>query len=604
MQRPATSLLETIIREEVSLLTEQELKTFQDSIIPKPTAGSIQKFLKVSVDGQFGDCTAEAVANFIYGKNTGHGIKINNCKKPAKEDRGKAVELLYDRMDEDGWTVGAKTGSIFANNGDMANSIIKLMRERIGPFSTFDKIDTRYIDHPAYTQHKKSINKRKYGLDFGGRDVSSTTVPGAWRDSWGPMTGTHGVQYNPSQPENWNPNLTREELSKLGAEAMSGAPLYKKKCGLYETANYIGTLDINQLRGIHNNYQSDPSNMFGWVIDLTKRKKYGYKENGKVHNSGPYQALNLTPSCTMLRKYYPEFKLRMIASIEKIEKAVNLSEQAYGPNSRIYGSGPYKQFKNDLFDSMIKLYEFLGLDPEAFPPSKTGQLIPNSEQLLGQGPMIYKTIKKYQHEFNMTFAILLEFVPAIGWILASALWAGDAAMYQKEGEYASAGIEGVFALIPFIGRIPGIKQMSQKWWKSFAETSATVKFEKMTVFEQTVIKALNENRALIKSKLNKYIRKELTSNLPKILNLNKIKSNPIEIILRKIANGTLDMSIMLTKFGIRITPYMAAMDAWEILFKITGLDKKQFEALEDREVHELLNKKFIVNPDGTAEFTD
>ena len=106
MQRPATSLLETIIREELSLLQEQDL--------PKPTAGSIQKFLGLSVDGQFGDNTSKAVADYIYGND--HSVKT--------------VSDLYDRMKKDGLPVGAKTGTIFANNGEMAKSIIKLMTQK------------------------------------------------------------------------------------------------------------------------------------------------------------------------------------------------------------------------------------------------------------------------------------------------------------------------------------------------------------------------------------------------------------------------------------------------------------------------------------------
>ena len=59
MQTSATRLLETIIREELIILYEQ----FDNA--PKATAADIQKFLGVSVDGQFGDDSSKAAADFF-----------------------------------------------------------------------------------------------------------------------------------------------------------------------------------------------------------------------------------------------------------------------------------------------------------------------------------------------------------------------------------------------------------------------------------------------------------------------------------------------------------------------------------------------------------
>ena len=152
MQTSATRLLETIIREELHFLLEQQL--------PEPTSGSIQKFLKVPVDGVFGDKTAIAVANYIYGNN--HSVKT--------------VSDLYDRMKKDGMSVGAKTGTIFANNGEMAKSIIKLMKQKIEtdansntstkkPF-TIDKRGNRVFEIPTNKQgepiHQRKVNDMVY----------------------------------------------------------------------------------------------------------------------------------------------------------------------------------------------------------------------------------------------------------------------------------------------------------------------------------------------------------------------------------------------------------------------------------------------------------
>ena len=145
MQTSATSLLENIIRQEIILLREQLNKT------PKATAGDIQRFLGVSVDGDFGDDSAKAAADFIYGKNTSHGIQT--------------VSDLYDRMQSDGWAVGAKTGTIFGPQ--MAKSIVQLISLRQGP-SGWEKKEKAYSGYPT-------LNKWKFGLDYGGRDKYSTT---------------------------------------------------------------------------------------------------------------------------------------------------------------------------------------------------------------------------------------------------------------------------------------------------------------------------------------------------------------------------------------------------------------------------------------------
>jgi hypothetical protein len=104
------------------------------------------------------------------------------------------------------------------------------------------------------------------------------------------------------------------------------------------------------------------------------------------------------------------------------------------------------------------------------------------------------------HTLMALLAIGTAFIPVAGPFISAGIGFADAALYYKEGDKTSAGITAAFSMIPFIGKIPGVKELGAKGMAALGSKVA----KGVKVFTPAEVKALNgikQNEALVKKGL-------------------------------------------------------------------------------------------------------
>lgn len=122
-----------------------------------------------------------------------------------------------------------------------------------------------------------------------------------------------------------------------------------------------------------------------------------------------------------------------------------------------------------------------------------------------------------QHTKLQVIGLGVSFIPYIGPLLSSGISIKDAQLYYKEGNRNAAAVTTLFSLLPFVGQIPGVKQLGQKGLDILSK------------------KLLGKGSQTI-SKLEKEVLDGITSNQTEVRNLIKDKAD--ELVNR----GKLDLS--------------------------------------------------------------
>jgi hypothetical protein len=141
--------------------------------------------------------------------------------------------------------------------------------------------------------------------------------------------------------------------------------------------------------------------------------------------------------------------------------------------------------------------------------------------------------KKYNHQINMVASIGLSLIPIVGPLISTSISLADAKQYYDEGDKKTAGLVGMFSMIPFIGpvlaKIPGVKELGVKGMAAIA--SKLGKGQKLSSSEQNIVLLVSNNQKLIQSEIPKKFAKKTIS--------------------QKVVQGT-------TKVGKVVAPYAAA----------------------------------------------
>ena len=94
-------------------------------------------------------------------------------------------------------------------------------------------------------------------------------------------------------------------------------------------------------------------------------------------------------------------------------------------------------------------------------------------------------------------ALAVAFIPYVGPFLSAGIEVGHSALYYKEGDRATAGLSLIFAAIPFLGRIPGIRNISGVARRKLIQKLNTGKV--LSISEEKYIKHILKNKkSLIK----------------------------------------------------------------------------------------------------------
>jgi hypothetical protein len=119
----------------------------------------------------------------------------------------------------------------------------------------------------------------------------------------------------------------------------------------------------------------------------------------------------------------------------------------------------------------------------------------------------------------------------------------DAAQYYKEGDKTSASLTAIFSMIPFIGKIPGVKELGNKGMSALAsKLSKGVKT--FSPAEIKVLNAIKQNESIIKqgltnaSKKISPITKEIQSFKP--IYIKRYGQESYDNLLKDYISGTSD----------------------------------------------------------------
>lgn len=117
---------------------------------------------------------------------------------------------------------------------------------------------------------------------------------------------------------------------------------------------------------------------------------------------------------------------------------------------------------------------------------------------------------QYKHQINMVASIGLSLIPIIGPILGTSISLLDAKQYYDEGDKKTAGLVGMFSMIPFLGpvvsKIPLLRSMSSKSLSNIAAKLS--KGQKLNSAEQNIVLQVSENQNLIRSEITKLTAKK------------------------------------------------------------------------------------------------
>jgi hypothetical protein len=106
------------------------------------------------------------------------------------------------------------------------------------------------------------------------------------------------------------------------------------------------------------------------------------------------------------------------------------------------------------------------------------------------------------HTLMTVLAIGTAFIPVAGPFISASIGLADAGLYYKEGDTKAAGLTAAFSMIPFIGKIPGVKELGSKGMAALA-SKISKGIKSFSPAETKVLTAIEQNQSVIKQGLEK-----------------------------------------------------------------------------------------------------
>jgi hypothetical protein len=129
-----------------------------------------------------------------------------------------------------------------------------------------------------------------------------------------------------------------------------------------------------------------------------------------------------------------------------------------------------------------------------------------------------------KHTAMTILQIGTAFIPVVGPFISAGIGLADAAMYYNEGDKKTAGLVGVFSMLPFVGKIvskiPGVKQLGTKGMALLA-SKLSKGGSNLTKAEVGIVNAIKMEKNLINSELNS--ASEILKSIGKNIDTHKAK---------------------------------------------------------------------------------
>lgn len=192
------------------------------------------------------------------------------------------------------------------------------------------------------------------------------------------------------------------------------------------------------------------------------------------------------------------------------------------------------------------------------------------------------------HTVNTILAIGTAFIPFVGPFISAGIGLYDAKVYYDEGDSKTAGLVGLFSIIPGIGGL-ATKLGLTKWSsKALGNLAKKVSFStKLTPGELKVVNRIATNKALIQKEINKLA---LSKKLIKNGNITKLaKKNVKKQLIKK------NVATTLGKTASTVGGYVAAGGAYSKTY-----DAIQKNTPRAKAESEGLNWEFVKSAFGSS----
>jgi hypothetical protein len=183
---------------------------------------------------------------------------------------------------------------------------------------------------------------------------------------------------------------------------------------------------------------------------------------------------------------------------------------------------------------------------------KVNQIISNAQKSMGNAD---------PHVVLAILGIGAAFIPVAGPFISLGIGLLDSGLYYKEGDKTSAGISAVFSLLPFVGKIPGVKETSSAVWKAIASKMASGAV--LAKAESELVKQVASNAGSIQtlvssaSKKLSPLVKQITELKPEYI--KRYGQEAYEKLMRDFISGVSDQDYFLQtlKAGQKAAPELA-----------------------------------------------
>jgi hypothetical protein len=195
------------------------------------------------------------------------------------------------------------------------------------------------------------------------------------------------------------------------------------------------------------------------------------------------------------------------------------------------------------------------------------------------------------------------FIPVVGPFISAGIGLADASLYYKEGDKTSATISAVFSLLPFIGKIPGVKETGSAVWKTIASkfTSGAKLTQLETELVQQVITNSSSIQTLVSTASKKLspLVKQITELKPSYI--KRYGQEAYEKLMRDFISGVSDQNYFLQslKAGGQAAPKsLSAVAKFGLKFSQSELSNVKNLASNVLYGGDVLNSIDVVTPKG------
>lgn len=194
------------------------------------------------------------------------------------------------------------------------------------------------------------------------------------------------------------------------------------------------------------------------------------------------------------------------------------------------------------------------------------------------------------------------FIPVAGPFISAGIGLLDAGLYYKEGDKTSAGISAFFSILPFVGKIPGVKDATSAAWKSI--TSKLSSGGKLAPAEVELVKQVATNAPSVQTVLTTASRKlsPLVNEIAQLkpVYISRYGQDAYEKLMREFISGAADKNYFLQtlKAGGQAAPKTVAVAKFGLKFSQSELSSVKNLASEVLYGGDVLNHIDVVTSKG------